>query len=68
MANRKSYLNTPENMTVYMSKVLARDLRNYAASAMRYSAQSTTSKDRSGQCRCITADLSIGQFSKNAAR
>lgn len=30
MARRKSYLNTPENMTVYMSKVLARDLRNYA--------------------------------------
>lgn len=30
MAKRKSYLNAPENMTVYMSKVLARDLRNYA--------------------------------------
>ena len=27
---KKSYLNTPENMTVYMSKVLARDLRHYA--------------------------------------
>ncbi len=30
MAKRKNYLNTPENMTVYMSKALARDLKNYA--------------------------------------
>lgn len=30
MAKNRSYLNTPENMTVYMSKVLSRDLRNYA--------------------------------------
>lgn len=30
MAKKRNFLNTPENMTVYMSKVLARDLRNYA--------------------------------------
>ena len=30
MAKKKSSLNTPKNMTVYMSKVLARDLKNYA--------------------------------------